>query len=74
MATGPEALRTNPSMAPLFHWAWVAFQAWLGRLGSWQVLAMWKARSGLPAPSGLALVGRPSGPRVKPSPRPSIPR
>ena len=74
MATGPESLRTKPSMAPPSHCVWVAVQLLLGRRFSWHVLGMWKARSTRPCASRLAFAGRPSASRWKPSPRPSMPK
>ncbi len=74
MATGPLALRTKPSIAPLFHCSCVAFHVWLGWCSSWQVFAMWNAGTDAPFASLQALVGLPSAPSVKPSPRPRTPR
>src|SRR6266568_25627 len=59
MATGPESLRTKPSMAPPFHCVWVAVQLLLGWCLSWHVFGMWKARSTRPCASRLAFVGGP---------------
>jgi len=72
MTLGPLTL-AKPSMAPPFHSRWVPFQEWSPLMGS-QVLAWWKTVTGLPPASRLKLVGWPSGPRVKPSPRPKVPK
>ena len=63
----------KPSIAPPLTESWVSFQFWLQWGASLGTVALCTV-TGLPSGPGFQLVGRPVASRVKPSPRPSMPK